>query len=440
MDSEYLALTMFLGLAVSVFFGFPVGFVLMGLGIVYGLVGWGPGVFDMMISRTYFVMSNEVLIAVPLFVLMGYMLERSGIMEEVFRTIQVALGGVRGSLALTTTVVCTIFAAATGIVGAPVSVMGLLALPTMVKRGYDKALASGTILAGGTLGILIPPSIMLIFYGMTAGVSIARLYAAAIIPGLMLATLYFTYILIRCNLDPKVGPPLPPEERDFPARVIAYRMLVSLVPAALLIFAVLGSILVGLATPTEAAAMGAFGSVLLTAAYRRLNPKTMNEAVQKTLTTSAMILFVAVGASIFVGTFARLGGGNLIKDFLTSFPVDPVVILIIVMATVFFMGFFMEWIEILLIFVPILVPVIKAFGWDPLWFALLLCVNLQTSFLTPPFAVSIFYLKGVAPPEVQLTDIYRGLIPFVGLQLIGLALLIAFPEIILWLPRMIYGK
>jgi len=439
LETELLALLMFAALFVGVLTGFPIAFVLGGLGLIFGFFGWGPPVIDQIVSRTYWVMNNDTFPAVPLFVFMGCVLERSGFIDKLFEDMRLAMGPLRGSLALATNVVATIFAAATGIVGAPVTVLGLVALPPMLKHGYDKALATGVILAGGTLGILIPPSIMLIIYAPMAQLSIAKMFAAAFLPGFLLSGLYLTYIIIRCYLQPHLGPPLPKEERVISPLRLLGRLSVSLLPTALLVLAVLGSILLGLAAPTEAAAVGATMGILLGLAYRRLAWQNFKESVFTTLKVSSMILIIAVGASIFTGVFMRLGGGRMIEEVLLGLPVGPIGITIIVMGAIFIMGMFLDWVGILLVFVPVLSPIIITLGFDPLWFAMVICVTLQTSFLTPPFAVSIFYMKGVAHPEVKITDIYKGVIPFISLQLTGLALCIIFPQIILWLPALLYA-
>ncbi|MBW2146900.1 MAG: TRAP transporter large permease subunit [Deltaproteobacteria bacterium] len=439
LNPEVIAIIMFAGLLLSVFMGFPIAFVLLANAMIFGYVGWGPVVFDLLVSRTYWIMTNDVLVAVPLFVFMGYLLERAAIWDELFDALLLAVGALRGSLALTTTIVCSIFAAATGIVGSELTVMGLMALPAMIKRGYDVRLATGCILASGTLGILIPPSIMLILYGQIAQLSIARLFAGAILPGITLSGLYCIYILIRCYFQPHLGPALPEEERQVPVSKIILGLLKSFVPPIGLIFCVLGSIMFGIAAPTEAASMGAIGGLLLSIAYRKFSFKALTEAVYSALKTTSMVLFVAVGASCFTGVFLRLGGGNIMKDFLLGLPVGPIGLLIVMLLGIFIAGFFIDWIAILLIFIPIIIPIVKELGFDPLWFALIIAVTLQTSFLTPPFAVSIFYLKGVSPPEVTLTDIYKGVPYFIILQIIGLSICIIFPQLVLWLPTRMFG-
>jgi len=438
-DTQILALIMFGALLLGMFSGFPIAFVLLGTGLIFGYIGWGSAVLDQMVSRTIGIMANDALVAVPLFVFMGYMMDRSGIAEGLFGTLQLALGPLRGSIALATVALSTILAATTGIVGASVTMMGLLTLPVMLKRGYDIPLATGSIIAGGTLGVLIPPSIMLILYGPMAGISIARLFTGAILPGLLLSALYMIYIGVRCFFQPHLGPPLPKEQRDIPFLQLFSMLLKTLFPPLFLILAVLGSILFGLAAPTEAAAVGGFGAAILCLAYGKLNWPTLKDVVYMTLSTSAMILIITVGANVFTGVFLALGGGTAIENFLLNSALGPFGILVVIMIMVFILGMFVDWIAILLILVPVISPIVKKLGFDPVWFAMLVCVNLQMSYLTPPFAYSIFYLKGVAPPEVELKDIMKGVIPFVILQAIGLTLCILFPQIILWLPTLVYG-
>lgn len=438
MEPEVLAISMFGSVLVGILTGFPIAFILAGIGLLFGYLAWGPPVMDQMISRTFWVMNNDTFPAIPLFVFMGCVLERSGVIDKLFDDLRLAFGPLRGSLALATMLVCTIFAAATGIVGASVTVMGLIALPAMLKHSYDKKLATGTILAGGTLGILIPPSIMLIIYGPMAQLSIAKMFAGAIVPGLVLSALFSTYIGLRCLIQPHLGPSLPKEERMISPLRLVGKLSISLFPTAFLVFAVLGSILFGLAAPTEAAAVGAAGALLIGLIYRKLTWQNFKESVYATLRVSSMILIIAVGASIFTGVFLRLGGGKAFEAILVGLPVSPMVIAMIILFFIFIMGMFLDWVGILLIFVPIIHPILPSLGLDPLWFALVVCVTLQTSFLSPPYAVSIFYLKGVAPPEVKITDIYKGVIPFLTLQIIGVALCIIFPQIILWLPSILY--
>lgn len=440
METQYLVLGMFVGLMALVFIGFPLPFVLMGLGLIFGIIGWGPAVFPQVAIRTFGIMTNDVLVAIPLFIFMGYMLERSGIADGLFGSLREVFGSLRGSLALVTIIAGTILAATTGIAGASVTVLGLLALPPMLKRGYDTPLATGSILAGGTLGQLIPPSILLIIYGPAAGLSVVRLFSAGIIPGLVLSALYMVYVGTRCFIQPHLGPALPSGERKAmaPLRLLG-NLLWSLFPPMLIIGAVLGSILFGLAAPTEAASLGGFSATLLCVAYRRFTWGMLKEVVYLTLRTSSMIMMIVLGASLFTGVFWALGGNYAIETLLLAVPLSPTGIVVLVMGLIFILGMFMDTIAIILIVAPIISPIVEGLGFDPLWFALLVCINLQTAYLTPPFAYSIFYLKGVAPPEVELRHIYRGVIPFVFLQLVGLTLCIAFPQIILWLPSVLYG-
>lgn len=439
MSGEYIALWMFLFLLFGIFSGFPLAYTLLGSGLIFGYIGWGTAVFDQMVARTFGIMMNDALVAVPLFIFMGYFMDRSGIAEGLFHSLQLALGPIRGALAVVTVLLCTILAATTGIVGTSVTMMGLLALPIMLKRGYDIPLATGSIIAGGTLGIIIPPSVMLILYGPMAGLSIARLFTAAILPGLLLSGLYIAYIVTICFFWPHMGPALPTDQRNIPGQHLFLLLLKALFPPLFLILAVLGSILFGLAAPTEAAAVGAVGAAILCLVYKKLNWQTLKDVVYRTLQTTAMILIITVGANVFTGVFLALGGGTAIENYLLSTALSPYGFLAIVMILVIILGCFVDWIAIILIMIPIITPIVKKVGFDPLWFAILVCVNLQISYLSPPFAYSIFYLKGVAPPEVELKHIYRGVIPFIILQLIGLFLCIIFPEIVLWLPTLVYG-
>ncbi len=436
---EYIALWMFLFLLFGIFSGFPLAYVLLGSGFIFGYIGWGTAVFDQMVARTFGIMMNDALVAVSLFIFMGYLMDRSGIAEGLFHSLQLALGPMRGALAVVTVLLCTILAATTGIVGTSVTMMGLLALPIMLKRGYDIPLATGSIIAGGTLGILIPPSVMLILYGPMAGLSIARLFTAAILPGLLLSSLYIAYIGTMCFFWPHMGPALPKDQRHISGKQLFLLLLKTLFPPLFLILAVLGSILFGFAAPTEAAAVGAVGAAILCLIYKKLSWETLKDVVYRTLQTTAMILIITVGANVFTGVFLALGGGAAIENYLLSTAMSPYGFLILVMVIIIILGCFVDWIAIILIMIPIITPIVKKFGFDPIWFAILVCVNLQISYLSPPFAYSIFYLKGVSPPEVELKHIYRGVIPFMVLQIAGLILCILFPEIVLWLPNLVYG-
>jgi len=346
---EYIALWMFLFLLFGIFSGFPLAYVLLGAGFIFGYVGWGTAVFDQMVARTFGIMMNDALVAVSLFIFMGYLMDRSGIAEGLFHSLQLALGPMRGALAVVTVLLCTILAATTGIVGTSVTMMGLLALPIMLKRGYDISLATGSIIAGGTLGILIPPSVMLILYGPMAGLSIARLFTAAILPGLLLSGLYIAYIGTMCFFWPHMGPALPKDQRDISGKQLFLLLLKTLFPPLFLILAVLGSILFGFAAPTEAAAVGAVGAAILCLIYKKLSWKTLKDVVYRTLQTTAMILIITVGANVFTGVFLALGGGAAIENYLLSTAMSPYGFLILVMVIIVILGCFVDWIAIILI-------------------------------------------------------------------------------------------
>ena len=434
---EILLIILFVGLIIGLAIGFPVPFVMLGISLIVGFLGVGQGFFHMMILRVFETMENYILASIILFVYMGIMLERSGAAERLFSSTHILLGGLRGGLALTVGAVCTIMAAATGIMGAPVIIMGLFALPEMLKRGYDKALSCGTICAGGTLGILIPPSIMLVVYGPMAGVSVGRLFMAAIIPGLILSALYVVYIIVRCFLNPELGPALPLEQRQLPLGKKLLMILTSMLPTLFLILAVLGTIFFGVAAPTEAAAVGAFASILLAVSYKKLNWNAFKDSMYQTLRVSSMIMLIVAAAFVFTGTFMIVGGGDLVKEFLLGLPIGRWGVLAIMMSAFFIFGLFMEWVGIVPILVPIFTPVIADLGFDPLWAAMLFCVTMQTSFLTPPMAPALFYIKGVAPKDVDFgRHIVAGTIPFIVLQIVGVALLAVFPQLVLWLPRL----
>lgn len=430
---------MFVVLLTVVIGGVHLAFALMFIGLVGGLIYMGPAILPMSILQTYDVMESEVLIAVPLFVFMGTILEKSGIAENVYQSLYELFGPVRGGLAIATIVTCTVFAACTGVIAATVTAMTMIAIPSMLKRKYDKGLASGVVCAGGSLGILIPPSVMLVMYGPMANLSVAKLFAAALFPGLVLSFLYLAYIIIRCWLQPGFAPAIPREERPpFGLKLLrdsAYYML----PTAILLVAVLGSIMGGIASPTEASGVGAFCALLLAAIYRKLTLQYVKEAAYSTLIVSAMVFFIIVGAGIFNAVFLYLGGGALVKSLLIGLPFGKWFVLFIMMFILFIGGFFISWQALLFIVVPIFLPVSEGLGFDPLWFGILVCVNLQMSFLTPPFAYAIFFVKGAAPSEITTWDIYWGVIPFVFLQAIGLVLCVVYPNIVLWLPQVTLG-
>jgi tripartite ATP-independent transporter DctM subunit len=440
MSPELLGLVQLGLLCLAIMIGFPTAFTLMALGIIFGFLGFGPLVFNLLVQRTYGVMTSDVLIAVPLFLFMGYIVERAGTLDRLFRSIQLALGPIRGSLLLATLITCTIFATATGIVGASVTLMGLLALPAMMRARYNVELSTGAIAAGGTLGILIPPSVLLILYGAVAGVSVPRLYAGAFLPGLMLSSLYLIYILGRVYSNEKLAPPLPAEERQFPVSQVLRNLVTSFLPLTALIGAVLGSILAGVATPTEAAALGALGGIILAAAYRTLSLQTLKESVFLTARASAMVLWLLVGSSLFAGVFARLGGAAMIENWVLSLGLSPFAFFWLAQFLIFLLGWPLEWTEITIIFMPLFLPLLAEFDIDPLFFGIMAALNQQTSFLSPPVAMSAFYLKGVAPREITLGQIFRGMYPFMGIQVISMIVLYYWPQLALWLPNAIYGR
>ncbi len=440
---EYLPAWMFLALTILLMAGFPVTFTLLGTSIVFGFLGFGWTLFNLLPLRIWGVMTNVTLMAVPLFVFMGVMLERSGLAEELLDTMGLLFGRLRGGLAVSVVIVGALLGASTGIVGATVVTMGLLAVPTMLRRGYHKSLATGTVSASGTLGQIIPPSIVLVLIGDIVGVSVGDLFIGAVLPGLLLVGLFIIYILIISHLRPEMAPPIATEELDAMTGLQFFgRISRALFPPLFLMVAVLGSIFAGIASPTEAAAVGAVGATLLTLANGKFSLDILRDVMTSTVTLTCMVFIILCGATAFGLVFRGLGGDDLVRDFLTSMAeqYNQGVVLAIVMGIIFFIGFFLDFIEITFIHVPVLAPImIEEFGYNAVWFCILLAVNLQTSFLTPPFGFSLFYLKAVTPPEVQTGDIYRGVIPFVIFQLIGLAIIVFFPALATWLPKLVFG-
>ena len=453
--------------------GFPVAYTLMALGIGFGfyayydaamfdtmfnrIAGEDPGVlmgiwawlrallanrvFDLFVSRTYSVMSNDVLTAIPLFLFMGYIVERANIVTRLFKSLEIAARGLPGSLAVAALVTCALFATATGIVGAVVTLLGLLALPAMLRARYDIPFATGAICAGGCLGILIPPSIMLIVYGATAGVSVVRLYAGAMIPGFMLAGLYIVYVVTRAWLNPKLAPKLPEEEvANISTLQVFWMLITSFFPLAVLILAVLGAILFGFATPSEAAALGAMGGLLLAAAYRALTWERLQESVYLTVRTTAMVCWLFVGSGLFASVFAYLGGQEVIGDFVKGLDLSPLQFLLLAQVIIFLLGWPLEWTEIIIIFIPIFLPLLAHFEIDPLLFGILIALNLQTAFLSPPMAMSAYYLKGISPPEVRLSQIFNGCMPYMLIVILCMVIVYVFPATIYWLPNLVYGR
>ncbi len=391
-------------------------------------------------QKTFEVTSSDVLVAVPLFLFMGYLVERANILDRLFYSLQLSMKNVPGALAVATLITCAMFATATGIVGAVVTLMGLLALPAMLRAGYDTKLSAGVVCAGGCLGILIPPSILLIVYAATAGVSAVKLYAAAFFPGFLLAGLYVVYVIVRAMINPALAPKLPPEQTNVPISTVIWALATSFLPLALLIVAVLGAILFGLATPSEAAAVGALMSIVLAAAYRSLNFTMMRESVYLTVRATAMVCYLFIGSWTFSAVFAVLGGQTVVEQFFTSMNLSPIMFLLLTQVIIFLLGWPLEWTEIIIIFVPIFLPLLPQYGIDPIFFGILVALNTQTAFNTPPVAMAAFYLKGVAPPQVKLTDIFSGALPFVGLVFLTMALVYIFPGIALWLPGYLYGS
>jgi len=447
MSDPVLALVMLGILVATIMIGFPVAFTLMALGVSFGYYAYfQPGqafvdnrVFYLLTQNTFTVMNNDALVSIPLFLLMGYLIERAGILDNLFKSLQIATRRIPGSLAVATLATCALFATATGIVGAVVTLMGLLALPQMMKAGYDPKLASGVVCAGGCLGILIPPSIMLIVYAAQAGISVVKLYAAAFLPGFLLAGMYILYVVILAIVKPKLAPPYSDPNKYRWPEVIAL-LLKSFFPLALLILSVLGAIMFGIATPTEAAAVGALGGGLLAAAYRSLNWARLKEAVYLTARTSAMVCWLFVGSATFASIFAYLGGEGIIKEFVLGLNMNPITFLLMSQLIIFLLGWPLEWTEIIIIFVPIFLPLLKHFEIDPILFGVLVALNLQTAFLSPPMAMSAYYLKGVGPPSLLLTQIFRGCMPFLYVVLLSMVVIYVFPSVALWLPNAIYGK
>jgi tripartite ATP-independent transporter DctM subunit len=418
--------------------GFPIAFSLLALGLFFGFYAMDFRIFNLLIDKTYEVMTNDVLVALPLFLFMGYMVERSNILDRLFRSIQIAARHLPGSIAVAALITCAMFATATGIVGAVVTLMGVLAYPAMLRARYDPRMSAGVICAGGTLGILIPPSVMLILYGATAGESVVRLYAAALLPGFLLAGMYVIYVIARAVKNPSLAPKLPPEQTAIPLVQVVLLLLTSFFPLAVLILAVLGAIIFGLATPSEAAAVGALGSILLAIAYRAMTWDRLREAVYLTGRASAMVCFLFVGSGCFAAIFAYLNGHALVQEVVQALNLNPIMFLILTQFIIFLLGWPLEWTEIIVIFVPIFLPLLDHFGIDPLFFGVLIALNLQTSFLTPPVAMSAVYLKGVAPPGVKLTDIQSGCLPFLWIVLLSMVVIYVFPEVALWLPSALY--
>lgn len=439
---DTLSLIIFLLMIASLFIGIFTGYylyiILGSIGLIFGLVFWGVQSINLLTSSALNAIENYTLLAIPLFVFMGNMLERSGIADHLFHSLNIILGRLRGGLAVSALLISILFAASTGVVGATVVTMGMLFLPAMLERGYDKKLATGVIASGGSLGILIPPSIMLIVYGPMAQISVGQLFYAVLTPGLLLGVTYIIYVLVVANINPKTAPSMSTAELDKYSTKDKIVGLIHIIPVLIIVVIVLGSIWFGIAPPTEAAALGALASMLLALVYRKLNLEVIKETLYRTLQTTGMIYGILFLATFFVSVFMRLGGGDIVEQTFLSLPFGDLGILIAMLLLVFILGLLMDWIASLLVIVPIFTPIASELGFDPIWFAAIICVMYQTSFITPPFAPSLFYLRGVAPSDVKTKDIMTGVWPFVGLQVLIVILCIIFPQIILWLPdRMI---
>jgi len=428
-----------------VLLGFPIAFTLVPIGVGFGYYAYFQAdnllnnqIFYLLNQNTYSVMESDILVAIPLFLFMGYVVERANIVNRLFFSLQLATRHLPGSMAVAALATCAIFATASGIIGAVVTLMGLLAFPAMVKANYHRGFASGVICAGGTLGILIPPSIMLIVYAAIAELSVLRLYAAAIIPGFLLAGFYMVYVVGRAYFNPSIAPK--PLEEEVPStRVIIIQLLTSFVPLALLILSVLGSILLGLATPAEAAAIGAFGGLLLAFCYKALNWKTLKESIFLTAKTTAMVCWLFVGSWTFASVFSYLGGHSIIEHWILGMNLEPWQFLVMAQLIIFLLGWPLEWTEILIIFVPIFLPMLDAFGVNPYFFAMLVALNLQTSFLTPPMAMAAYYLKGVAGDAIELIEIFKAIMPYLFIVIFTMVLMYNYPGIALFLPDYFFG-
>lgn len=443
MNPETLALVMFGALLITLFLGHPLAFSLGILALIFGVIGWGGSidvVLNLLANRAYGVMDDYVLVAVPLFIFMAQMLDSTGIAERLFESMHIIMGPIRGGLALAVILACTVFAATAGVVGATEVSVGLLAIPALMSKKYHLPLIAGSVCAGGTLGIIIPPSIMLVVFGSLAALSVGHLYAAAFGPGLLLSFLYVSYVVVVCLIKPEYGPALPKEERIHTLGHKVKIFITSLLPAIALVVVVLGSILAGVATPTEAAGMGCAGAMILALIYRKFSWKAVYEASWSTFLTTAMVMTLFLGGNAFQAVFMGLGGGDMVVKMIVGTEAGYYGVLFIMMGIVFFLGMFIDWLGILLIVIPIFMPVAMEMGFNQLWFATLICVNLQMAFLTPPFGYSLFYLRGIAPPELTIGHIYKGVIPFICLQWVALIACILYPEIILWLPKIAFGE
>lgn len=438
MSPELITIGMFAGLLIGLFLGHPLAFVLGGLAVIFGFLGWGATSFYMFLNRTWGTMDNYILVCIPLFIFMAQLLDKSGVAEDLFDTMRYLFGPVPGGIAVAVVVVSTLFGACTGIIGASVVTMGLLSMPVMLKYNYNKRLASGAVCAGGTLGILIPPSIMLVVMADQSATSVGKLFAGAIVPGLILSGLYIVYILIRCGFKPKDGPALSRQERQAVSKLqLAKMVMKSMVPPMVLVLGVLGSIFGGIATPTEAAGVGAVLAFIMTLAYGKFTFEGLKTAVINTAKTSSMVIIILVGASCFAGVFLGSGGGKVVQNLILGIGLGRWGTFIVMMIILFILGMFIDWIGIIMITFPVFLPIALQLGFDKVWFVVVMAVMLQDSFLTPPFGYALFYLKGVAPPEVTTTDIYWGAFPFWRLMEVGLIIVVIWPSTIMWLANIL---
>ena len=437
--ADYLAAWLFLVLTVALVAGFPVTFTMMGTSFLFGLIGLPPSFFDLLPLRMWGIMGNTMLMAVPLFIFMGLALERSGLARELLEAMETLFRNVRGGLAISVVVVGALLGASTGIVGATVVTMGLMSLPTMLKHNYSRSFATGTVAASGTLGQIIPPSLVLLLLGPVMEVPVGDMFMGAVIPGMLLVGLYCLFIVFSTFLGTKHVPAIHGGGPNFD-RAFVFKLLRALVPPLFLILAVLGSIFAGIATPTESGAMGAVGAVILTAFNGNLSFKLLHEVAMGTIKMTCMVFIIVMGATCFALVFRGLGGDDLLREFIDSMHLAGWQLVTMVMVFIFVLGFFLDFIEITYIHIPIIAPIVVDYGFDPLWFGIMFAVNLQTSFMTPPFGPSLFFLKGVCPSEIRTTDLYKGIIPFVILQLVGLAIIATWPELVTWLPKVVYGN
>ncbi|HEX2135601.1 MAG TPA: TRAP transporter large permease subunit [Microvirga sp.] len=439
MSIELITLLMVGSLMLLLIMGMPMAFALgfVAVAFAHALFGWNA--LQLISSRIYGFVSVYVLIAVPMFLLMASIMDRSGVARDLYDAMSVWAGGLPGGVAVMTLIAAVFMAATTGIIGGEIILLGLVALPQMLRLGYDKGLAIGTICAGGSLGTMIPPSIVLIFYGLTANVSIGELFIAVVLPGLLLASLYIVYTLIRCGLDPALGPPLPAQERDMPLRQKVALLKGLILPMGIAL-AVLGSIYAGVAAVSEAAAVGVAGTIFAAWVRGELSWGMLQGALHQTMATCGLLLWLTFGATALIGVYNLLGGIRFIQGAMTDLPFEPIVVVLIMLAILILLGMFMDWVGILLLTMPIFVPIIEQLGYDPIWFGILFCMNMQISYLSPPFGPAAFYLKSVAPPEISLQDIFRALWPFMLMQILAMILVLLFPQIALWLPSVLIGS